>query len=282
MKRGLLALLGVCLAAGCGGGVQPPAPAPDPDLVSRQRVEAALDEALRRTAVVTDSLDALLRPVPLLTPGQEAAFRRFSNAQQLERARALGVRPASAAGLEEHRRAGRLLALEDTTPHWVVRRLEHSEPFVTPDARALLAEIGERFHGRLAGLGLPPFRLEVTSVMRTAASQEALRRVNPNAALGESTHEYGTTLDVAYASFAAPADPGLDFGLGDVSWLQPRVAGIAAAMLETVAARNSRELQAILGAVMAEVQSEGLAMVTLERLQPVYHFTVARRLAGGD
>jgi hypothetical protein len=283
MKRGILALLGVCLAAGCGGGMQQPAPAePDPDLVSRQRVEAALDEALRRVGVLTDSLDALLRPVPLLTPAQEGVFRRYSNAQQLERARALGVRPASPAGLEEYRRAGRLLVLEDSTSRWVVRRLEHSEPFVTPDARALLAEIGDRFHDRLAGLGLPPFRLEVTSVMRTAGSQEALRRVNPNAALGESTHEYGTTLDVAYASFAAPADPGVDFGLGDVAWLEPRLAGIAAAMLETVAARNSRELQAILGGVMAEVQAEGLAMVTLERLQPVYHFTVARRLAGVD
>jgi hypothetical protein len=282
MKRGFPAVLGVCLAAGCGGGMQPPQPAPDPDLVSRQRVEAALDDALRRVGVVTDSLDALLRPVPLLTPAQEGVFRRYGNAQQLERARALGVRPASSAALEELRRAGRLVALEDTTAHWVVRRLEHSEPFVTPDARALLEEIGERFHRRLAGLGLPPFRLEVTSVMRTASSQDALRAVNPNAAMGESTHEYGTTLDVAYASFAAPADHGLEFALGEVSWLEPRVAGIAAAMLETVAARNSRELQAILGGVMAEVQAEGLAMVTLERLQPVYHFTVARRLAGAD
>jgi hypothetical protein len=30
---------------------------------------------------------------------------------------------------------------------------------------------------------------------------------------------------------------------------------------------------------MAELQAEGAAMVTLERQQPVYHFTAARRLA---
>jgi hypothetical protein len=103
--------------------------------------------------------------------------------------------------------------------------------------------------------------------------------VNPNAALGESTHEFGTTLDVAYASFAAPAQHDVALDLDGVEWLEPFADRIAAALLETVAARNSRELQAVLGSVMTAVQDEGLAMVTLERLQPVYHFTVARRLA---
>lgn len=46
---------------------------------------------------------------------------------------------------------------------------------------------------------------------------------------------------------------------------------------EPVAARRSRELMAILGNVLIEAQDEGKVMVTLERLQPVYHMTVARR-----
>jgi hypothetical protein len=148
-----------------------------------------------------------------------------------------------------------------------------------PSARALLVEIGDRFHARLATMGLPPFRLEITSVMRTPASQAALRRVNPNAALGESTHEYGTTFDIAYASFAAPAEPDIDLDVGELQWLRPRLDGIAGSLLETLAARNSRELMAVLGGVLAELQREGLVMVTLERLQPVYHLTVARRLS---
>jgi hypothetical protein len=36
---------------------------------------------------------------------------------------------------------------------------------------------------------------------------------------------------------------------------------------------------AVLGGVLLELQNEGSVMVTLERLQPVYHMTVARRRA---
>jgi hypothetical protein len=248
--------------------------------VDRATVERVLDGAFERVGAVADSVDALFRPVPLLTPAQEAAFRRFGNPQQLERARSLGVRPANEAERRAAVDAGRLIVLEDSTEHWVVRELTHSEPLLTPDARALLVRIGERFHARLDAMGAPRYRLEVTSVLRTAESQAELRRTNPNAAAGQSTHEYGTTLDVAYASFAAPAELRLELDATGADWLGPRLEQIAAAQLETVAARNSLELRAILGLVMLELQSEGVAMVTLERLQPVYHFTVARRLAG--
>jgi hypothetical protein len=282
-----LPLLGLAPLSGCRNdagadaapGIDAMAADARSEMVPRVRVEEALAVTLQRITALTDSLDALLRPVPLLTPAQEAAFRRYGNAQQLQRARVLGVRPDSEAEKLAAVRDGRLVALEHSTGLWVVRELDYSEPLVTPDTRVLLVTIGERFHARLGALGLPPFRLEVTSVMRTPVSQAALRRVNPNAALGESTHEFGTTVDVAYASFAAPVQLDVAFDLDGVEWLEPYADRIAAALLETVAARNSRELQAVLGSVMTAVQDEGLAMVTLERLQPVYHFTVARRLA---
>jgi hypothetical protein len=248
------------------------------DMVERAVVHAAIDSALKRAAAVNDSVDALFRPVPLLTPAQEAVFNRFNNAAQLQRARALGVRAGSAAEHEAAVRAGRLVRLEDSTEYWIVRKLTHSEPYVTPDARALLLEIGRRFHARLDAMGVPRYRMEVTSLLRTAASQAELRRVNPNAALGESTHEYGTTIDVAYASYGAPAYLGFDVGSAGTEWLTPQLQRIAGALLETVAARNALELRAILGLVMIDVQNDGLAMVTLERLQPVYHFTLARRM----
>ena len=47
-------------------------------------------------------------------------------------------------------------------------------------------------------------------------------------------------------------------------------------MLEAAAARKSRELMAILGEVLREMQDEGAVYVTLDRQQPVFHITVAR------
>ena len=41
-------------------------------------------------------------------------------------------------------------------------------------------------------------------------------------------------------------------------------------------AAQRRELQAILGEILLDLQREGRVMVTLERQQPVYHMTVAR------
>jgi hypothetical protein len=65
--------------------------------------------------------------------------------------------------------------------------------------------------------------------------------------------------------------------LPEAAWLEPHLAWVAGMLAETVAARRSRELMAILGNVLLEMQGEEKIMVTLERLQPVYHVTVARR-----
>jgi hypothetical protein len=277
MKQGVVAIL---LLAACTVEESGQALPAEEERRSDPAVAVALDRGLARIYARADSIDRVMHPLPLLRPAQEEAFRRFGNEQQLTAARRLGARPSSEAELERLQREGRLVPLPDTTERWIVRELDHSVALVTPDALALLERIGERFHGRLAGLGLPPYRLEVTSVLRSPASQAALRRVNPNAAAGVSTHEFGTTLDIAYSSFAAPVATTDWRSEDDPEWLEPRLQRIAASVLETVAARRSRELQAVLGQVLAELQSAGDVMVTLERLQPVYHLTVARALAG--
>jgi hypothetical protein len=251
----------------------------DDAVVERAAVERVLDQALARMAQRADSIDDILQPVPLLTPSQEAALRRYDNAAQLARARALGARPGGDAEMNALLEAGRLVELEDSTALWAVRELEHSVALVTPDTRALLTRIAERFQQRLADMGLPAYRVEVTSVLRTPASQADLRTTNPNAAAGVSTHEFGTTLDIAYSSFAAPQDVGLGVDVSGVEWLSSRLEWFAAAGLEAAAARKSRELQAVLGGVLLELQQAGDVMVTLERQQPVYHLTVARRIA---
>lgn len=241
------------------------------------RAERVLATNLDRILAHADSIEQALRPVPLLTPGQIGAFNQFRNPQHLQSARRLGVpQPVTAASRDRLLNEGRLVRLDDNR-YWTVRELTHSVPLATPDVAALLTEIGERFHERLGRLGLPPLRMEITSVLRTAEDQEQLRRVNPNAARGESTHMFGTTVDIAYSSFMPPQEPVLQLDTAEAPWLEPYLRRIENAATETGAARMSRELQAELGHVLRAMQSEGKVMVTMEVRQPVYHITVAQR-----
>ncbi len=240
--------------------------------------EAALTRELSRIQARVDSIDAIFQPLPLLRPRQESALRRFDNDAQLVAARRFGVPANTARSTVERMVAdGRVVRLADSTGHWVVRKLDHSSPYLTRDGAAALREIAQRFQQALAREGLPAYRLEVTSALRSAEDQAALRAGNVNAVAGESTHQYGTTFDVAYSAFAPPSEPVARPSLPEARWLQPHLVWIAATLAETVAARRSRELMAILGTVLLQMQGEGKIMVTLERLQPVYHVTVARR-----
>lgn len=239
-------------------------------------IARVLARELDRMTVAAESIDSLLHPLPLLTPAEEADLRRYGNAEHLARAGRLGVRPADAAARQALVAEGRLVPLEEESDHWMLRRLDHSVPFLTPDARAMLVLVATRFHAALDERNLPPFRLEITSALRTAEQQADLRRTNPNAAGGQSTHEYATTVDIAYSGFAAPRPDVIGIDPAGAEAAAPQLRRIADALLERIAARRSRELQAILGYVLRELQSEGVLLVTLERQQPVYHLTVAR------
>src|SRR5690606_15345165 len=190
-NRALVAIL-VAITGGCA----PAEPAEDvsSELAVSQRPALDPEELMRqldRIDRAAAGIDSIFQPLPLLTPAREEALRSYTNAQQLERARSLGVgRNLSDEELSARLAEGRLVTLEDSD-FWVVRDLDYSSPYVVPGVTELLSEVGTRFQARLAELGAPPFRLEVSSVLRSATDQAELRRVNPNAAGGESTHEYG-------------------------------------------------------------------------------------------
>jgi hypothetical protein len=217
-----------------------------------------------------DSVDRRLRRVPNLTAAERTALRRDVNELQIARARQLGVRVT--AGVDALARSGRLVRLPDTTRHWVVRELDYSVPFVTPDTEAMLTELGTRFHARLDSLGVPRYRLDITSVLRTPETQAELRRRNSNASQTESSHEFGTTLDIAYRRFAAPAE---------APFTDTPLPGYARAIADSLQVETGRlrgaELQAVLGRVIEAMQREGKLMVVMERRQTVYHITVGRR-----
>lgn len=241
-------------------------------------VEQMLSETVQRADRVAASADRILRPLPVMTPAEEDALRRFQNAAHVARARALGVRVGSRELRDSLIEAGRLVELADSSDYWIVRR--GTQPaYVVPAVPLLLEELGRRFQARLAEMGVPPFRIEVTSALRTSARQERLRGSNANAAAGVSSHEFGTTVDLSYAAFAPPAEAPADVLAPVPSDFRPQLERLVDLALESVSARKSRELGAIFSQVLREAQSEGIALVIYERQQTVYHVTAARDLS---
>jgi hypothetical protein len=157
------------------------------------------------------------------------------------------------------------VTLEDSTPYWVLRDLRHSVPLITPDARGMLLELGRRFQARLDSLGLPRYRMKVTSGLRTDETQAALRRTNANASRTVSAHEFGTTVDVSHERFALPAGPRTGVMRREED-----------EMLEELEKENRRVLEAELGRTIAAMRDEHELKVMMEDAQPVYHMTVAR------
>jgi hypothetical protein len=259
--------------------------------------EAALE------AWATD-VEAAVPRLPGLVGSISRDMRRYLNADHVAAARRFGVGPVrDSAHIATLVRSGRLVALPDSTLWWVLRELDRSHPYVTPATQAALEEIGRRFHARLEERGLPPVRFEITSVLRTAQQQAALRRRNPNASATTSSHEFGTTVDLAYHSFAAPEelerrpwrpavqsdadaadahaaadDPsGARVIASSERALDARMRELAMTRLDSLATQYANHLEGELGAVLQELQREGTLMTLRERSQPVFHTTVRRR-----
>jgi hypothetical protein len=241
----------------------PPPMSPADSAQERARLEAA-----------AASLRSAFERVTPLSPREVAELRLDVNATQIASARQLGTRVSSEAELERLLADARLLTLRDSTDHWILRRMEHSVPYATPDAEAMLTELGRRFHARLDAQGLPRYRVRVTSVLRTPSTQAALRRVNRNASWTVSAHEFGTTVDLSHERFAVPHTWWPDRA--------PRLPELEVELLEEIGREYSRALQAELGRTIWEMRGEGILHVMMEDAQPVYHITVARPLGGAD
>ncbi len=92
---------------------------------------------------------------------------------------------------------GDLVKIENSG-FYVVDKLTHSHPYLTPKAADLLDEIGERFQEKLEDKKMKKRYFQITSLLRTGESQRRLSRSNTNAS-SNSSHLYGTTFDITYA-----------------------------------------------------------------------------------
>jgi len=117
------------------------------------------------------------------------------NDVQLKVAQAIGIEPV-ADREDAEKRKSQLVKLEDTDTY-VIDSLTHSIPYLIPVAKALLDDIGRVFQDSLSSKGLNPYKLVVTSVLRTEDDVAKLRKRNLNAS-ENSTHCYGTSFDLSY------------------------------------------------------------------------------------
>lgn len=294
MRRWLvMGLVGAFAAGGCGPDeqdgdasaaegsesrsaavAQEPAPQPAPAPLATTADSAA---ARARLAARADSVRSAFQRGHALTAREVAELRQDVNAEQIATARSLGMRVSGDAEIEQLRRQGRLVALGDSTAYWVLRDMDHSVPYVTPDTRAMLVQLGRHFHARLDSLGLPRYRVKVTSALRTDATQAELRKINSYASRIVSAHEFGTTVDVSHERFAVPATSSSSAGARQAVAFDVR--DMEEEMLEEAGREHAKVLQAELGRAIAEMRNQGALHVMMENRQPVYHMTTARRFA---
>lgn len=77
-----------------------------------------------------------------------------------------------------------------------VQKLDYSRPWMVYKGKLTLERIGARFSKETKG-----HTFTVTSITRTLQDQCRLRKVNANASLGISSHNYGNSFDISYVRF---------------------------------------------------------------------------------
>ena len=174
------------------------------------------------------------------------------NDTQLEVARAIGISPV--ANREEAERLKSKLVELTATDTYVIDSLTHSIPFLIPSAKELLDDIGQAFRDSLVSKGLNPYKLVVTSVLRTKEDVASLSKDNINAA-ENSTHCYGTTFDLGY-------------------WRYVKIPDLRGRPYEDV---PQEYLRAVLSQVLKDIHDRGdRCFVKYERQQNCFHITVRR------
>ncbi len=169
-----------------------------------------------------------------------------SNYVHLESSQALGVDPIVSVGdaWNVKRPLARIVPCKD----YFVDKLTHSFPYLVPEAKKLLTDIGRSFNNALIERGGGDYRLRVTSLLRTHATVKKLKKQN-SAAVDSSAHQYGTTFDISYMNFACDS--------------------------KTVV-RTQDDLKGLLGEVLHDLRAEGRCHVKYERKQGCFHITVRK------
>lgn len=107
---------------------------------------------------------------------------------------------------DAERRKSELVYVGSSPFYHIDSRMRSSIPYLVPRAAILLQDIGRSFFDSLQTKQIPLHKVIVTSVLRSKADVEKLRRRNSNAT-ENSCHLYGTTFDICYNRYHTVEDP---------------------------------------------------------------------------
>lgn len=140
---------------------------------------------------------------------------------------------------------GKLVKVEGNE-YFLLDTMFYSYPFLTPDARSFIDELGFRFQRKLENTELQCVKFTLTSILRTTKSIKRLKKRNRNA-ITKSSHLHGTSFDISYKQFFG------DRPLSEVEKLR---------------------LKDVLAETLFELRSGGKCWVTYEMWQTCFHVVV--------
>jgi len=97
--------------------------------------------------------------------------------------------------MDELIREGKLIEVPEEGEGYIIQKLTHSRPVLLGEAYDVLKEISDEFYSQTSK------KLSISSLTRTEQTQNRLKRVNSNAAKGESAHAYGAAFDISYSQY---------------------------------------------------------------------------------
>lgn len=132
-----------------------------------------------------------------------------------------------------------------TCKAYTLAPMGYSAPYLRPNAKDVLDKIGTAFRDSLKSKGLPDHKIVVTSLLRTKADIERLRKNNVNAS-ANSCHCFGTTFDISYVRYDRP---------------------------ELGKSMSQDDLKKVLAEVLYDQKKAGNIYVKYEVKQPCFHIT---------
>ena len=198
-------------------------------------------------------IESILHPAPIGTVSVDR-FRDL-NAKHVKYAKQGGVSPFNTndefeKGIGTLIKDDKLVEIKDNR-YYRICALTHSHPYLTPEAKVFLNDLGKLFQKKLDEKDLPNYYFQISSLLRTEENQKKLSRTNGNAS-SNSSHLYGTTFDIPYFTVVKRT----------LFWKEAEVTD----------GRASKLLSEAIG----ELRKEGRCVAVTERNEACIHITVIK------